>query len=73
MFGQTPDPMPVSLNPVEQIQSVPGDVMVTWTDMVPTDGTILMVVSGVWVVALLFYSFSQFFRKPSGAEHDATT
>lgn len=47
---------------------MPGDVMVTWSDMVPADGTILMVVAGVWVAALLFYSFSKFFKAPTEPE-----
>lgn len=47
---------------------MPGDVMVTWSDMVPADGTVLMVVAGVWVAALLFYSFSKFFKAPAEPE-----
>lgn len=68
IFSQTPDPLPVALSPAERIQSMPGDVMVTWSDMVPADGTILMVVAGVWVAALLFYSFSKFFKAPTEPE-----
>lgn len=64
VFSQAPDPLPVALSPAEQIQSMPGDVMITWSDMVPTDGTILLAVAGVWVVSLLVFSFSKFFRLP---------
>lgn len=69
MLSQTPDPLPVALSPAEQIQSMPGDVMITWSDMVPADGTILIAVAGVWVAALLFYSFSKFFKTPTEADH----
>ena len=68
LFNQEPIPLPVPLTPAEHTQSVSGDIMMTWTDMVPVDGTILLSISALWVLALLGYSFMQFFRTPRQSE-----
>lgn len=66
LLSNAPDPLPLSLTPAEKIQTMPGDVMMAWTDMVPNDGTLVLSISALWIGLLVIYSFVKFFKQPTG-------
>ncbi|WP_336249204.1 hypothetical protein [Stomatohabitans albus] len=64
-----PTPLPVPITPVEQVTTLPGDVVMTWTDTVPKDATYALIAFTSWALALLVYTFWRIFRHRAQLQH----